>query len=122
MPIRILITLEENQENLNVILNKDIDFFKKIGYSNFIKWFTEQIENDKQYVKKDYVYSYMIVFNTKKNLENLTPLYPWKNEILKTFLKNIDVEINYESIIKKKDEYIKKLEEELKEFKKNKNI
>lgn len=118
MPIRILITLKENQENFNVVLNKDINFFKKIGYNNFVKWFTEQIENDKQYVKKNSVYSYIIIFNTKKDLEDITPLYPWRNEILKTFFKNIDGEINYESIIKKKDEYIKKLEEELKEFKK----
>lgn len=47
---------------------------------------------------------------TTKDIENLKPIYPWSNEILNLYWKNLNDEIEYKEIIKKQEIYIKHLE------------
>lgn len=101
-----------------ITTNKDISFFKKIGYSRFLKWFLDKLNNDNRYLEEGGIYSFIFTFETNRNIENLKPNYPWKNDIINIFWKNIEIDLSSEEIIKKKDIYIKELENKIKEFKK----
>lgn len=95
-------------------INKDVSFFKKIGYTRFIKWFTEQLNNDRKYIEENGVYSYIFTFETNREIKNLKPNYPWNNYIINNFWKNLELEISSEEIIYKKNIYIKELEKKIK--------
>lgn len=92
-----------------------------MGYSLFVKWFNDQINNDSVYLGKNGQYSFVFTFETKKDITNLKPIYPWKSNLIFFFLRNLEDTFSYEKILEERDrqiDYLKKQLIELTEKKK----
>jgi hypothetical protein len=116
LPKQFLIKIRNKDENNIITLNNDINFIKTIKYSDFVKWFVDQLKQDNIYMKKETIYSYIITLNTERKINQLKPIYPWKNEILNIFWKNIENFISSEEIITKKNKIILQLEKKINEL------
>ena len=133
-----VIIIKKELKDTIITENMMLNYFIKVSYWEFENWFIERLHNDLKYVtQKEDLYGFRIVFqskiieglNKKYNedvLEILKPIYPWKNDILKSYkidiaeIENIKEE---NQKLKKENEdnknTIDKLVKELEELKKS---
>lgn len=116
LPKQVLITIKNTNEPAFITFNKDVSFFKEITFNKFTKWFLDQLKRDEFYLSPFGVYSYTVIFATSENISYIKPEYPWKNQILNFFWKNIKEEISTEKIIEEKDKIIEELLQRIKEL------
>ena len=133
----VIIVKKESKDTI-ITENMMLNYFLKASYWEFENWFMDRLHNDLKYItQKEDLYGFRIVFqskiieglNKKYNedvLEILKPVYPWKDDILKSYKIDItEIEIIKEENHKLKKENednkdtIKKLVRELEEFKKS---
>ena len=133
-----VIIIKKELKDTIITENMMLNYFIKVSYWEFENWFMDRLHNDLKYVtQKEDLYGFRIVFqskiieglNKKYNedvLEVLKPVYPWKDEILKSYKIDItEIEIIKEENQKLKKENennkntIDKLVKELEELKKS---
>ena len=118
-----IIILKKELNDTIITENMMLNYFIKISYWEFENWFIDRLHNDLKYItEKEDLYGFRIVFqskiieglNKKYNgdvLEILKPIYPWKDEILKSY----KIDITEIEIIKKENEKLKKENEDNKD-------
>lgn len=116
LPSSVLLTIKNLNEQSFVTFHRDVGFFKNITFAKFAKWFAAQLKNDEHYLHQYGLYSFVIIFKTNKETSFLKPNYPWKNEILEIFWKNLNEEIETDKIIEEKNLIIEDLKKKLSEL------
>lgn len=118
-----IIILKKELNDTIITENMMLNYFIKISYWEFENWFINRLHNDSKYItEKEDLYGFRIVFqskiieglNKKYNedvLEILKPIYPWKDEILKSY----KIDMTEIEIIKKENEKLKKESEDNKD-------
>ena len=133
-----IIIIKKELKDTIITDNMMLNYFIRVSYWEFENWFMERLHNDLKYVtQKEDLYGFRIVFqskiieglNKKYNedvLEILKPIYPWKNEILKSYkidIAEIETIKEENQKLKKENENnkktIDKLVKELEELKKS---
>lgn len=118
-----IIILKKELNDTIITENMMLNYFIKISYWEFENWFINRLHNDLKYItEKEDLYGFRIVFQSKiieglnkryneDVLEILKPIYPWKDEILKSY----KIDITEIEIIKKENEKLKKENEDNKD-------
>lgn len=133
-----VIIVKKELKDTIITENMMLNYFLKASYWEFENWFMDRLHNDLKYItQKEDLYGFRIVFqskiieglNKKYNedvLKILKPIYPWKDDILKSYkidLNEIEIIKEENQKLKKENEdnkdIIKKLVRELEEFKKS---
>ena len=126
-----VIIIKKELKDTIITENMMLNYFIKVSYWEFENWFMDRLHNDLKYItQKEDLYGFRIVFqskiieglNKKYNedvLEILKPIYPWKDEILKSY----KIDITEIEIIKEENQKLKntidRLVKELEELKKS---
>ena len=115
-----VIIIKKELKDTIITENMMLNYFIKVSYWEFENWFMDRLHNDLKYVtQKEDLYGFRIVFqskiieglNKKYNedvLEILKPIYPWKDEILKSY----KIDITEIEIIKEENQKLKKEKED----------
>jgi len=118
-----IIIVKKELNDTIITENMMLNYFIKTSYWEFENWFIDRLHNDLKYItEKEDLYGFRIVFqskiieglNKKYNedvLEILKPIYPWKDEILKSY----KIDITEIEIIKKENDKLKKENEDNKD-------
>ena len=87
-----------NSENSNIFFTYkkiNIKKFYKMSYADFLMWFDDFIESDKEYIKLYDFYGFRILFHSNSITEEenlLYPIYPWKEELYNVYFKKKELE------------------------------
>ena len=108
VPIQMMVLVEDLNESGRSFFTESISIHKITDMSliDFSVWYNNRWEKDSKYVSNE-TFKHKILFKFFYKKDEMYPIYPWKEEILKEILSSSN---------KEKEERIKFLEEKIKDL------
>ncbi len=115
-PVKEFLVRISKPNDLIITENSSPKMIKNFTFSEFEKWFFYRIKHDEKYMDDKSLYSFSFTYNTRAFnwilLENLKPIYPWKESILVEVRTSETKEYVNEELLNKYKSIIKKVVKE----------
>lgn len=115
-PVKEFLVRISKPDDLIITENSSPKMIRNFTFSEFEKWFFYRIKHDEKYIDDKSLYAFSFTYNTRafnwSLLENLKPMYPWKESILMEVKTSETKEYVNEELLNKYRSIIKKIVKE----------